>query len=98
MNISLKIKFIHGKPYYPQSQGSVGVFNKYTKCIISAKDHQKEEFDLDEAVSYFCNIKLKKHRTTKHTPLDISAENIENLVQEAIQNREKKKNIEIFLK
>ena len=49
-----KIKFIHGRPYHPQSQGSVEVFNKYIQnALISAKDHQKGEFDLDEAVSDF---------------------------------------------
>ena len=52
MNISLKIKFIHGRPYHPQSQGSVETFNIQNALII-AKDHQKEEFELDEAVSVF---------------------------------------------
>ena len=47
-----KIKYIHGRPYHPQSQGSVEAFNKYIQnALISAKDHQKDEFDLDEAVS-----------------------------------------------
>ena len=51
----------------------------------------------------FCNtITQKKHSTTRHTPLDIiSAENNENLIQEAIENRKKsrkkaKENREIF--
>ena len=49
-----KIKFIHGRPYHPQNQGSVEAFNKYTQnALISAKDHQKDEFDLDEAISNF---------------------------------------------
>ena len=52
MNISLKIKFINAKPYHTQSQGSVEALNKYIQnALISAKDHKKEEFDLDEAVS-----------------------------------------------
>ena len=36
----------------PQSQGSVEAFNKYIQnALISAKNHQKDEYDLDEAVS-----------------------------------------------
>ena len=48
--------------------------------FFCVKDHQKEEFDLDESVSDFCNlITQKNHSTTKHTPLDrISATNNEN--------------------
>ena len=98
-----KIKFIHGRPYNPQSQGSVEAFNKYIQnALISAEDHQKDEFDLDEAVSDFCNTITKKNSTTRHTPLDIiSAANNENLIQEAIENRKKsrkksKENREIF--
>ena len=38
-----KIKFIHGRPYHPQDQGSVEAFNKYIQnSLISAKDHQKD--------------------------------------------------------
>ena len=49
-----QIKFIHGRPYHPQSQGSVEAFNKYIQnTLISAKDHQKEEFDLDGTVIDF---------------------------------------------
>ena len=99
-----KIKFIHGRPYHPQSQGSVEAFNKYIQnALISAKDHQKGEFDIDEAVSDFLQYyNSKKHSTTRHTPLDIiSAANNENLIQEAIENRKKsrkkaKENREIF--
>ena len=41
------IKFIHGRPYYPQSQGSVEAFNKYIQnALISAKDHNKDKFNL----------------------------------------------------
>ena len=40
--------------------------------LISVKDRQKEEFDLDETVSDFLQYyDSKKHSTTKHTPLDI---------------------------
>ena len=46
-----KIKFIHERPYHFRSQGSVKEFYKYIQNdLISAKDHKKEEFDLDEAV------------------------------------------------
>ena len=49
-----KIKFINGILYHLQSQGSVEAFNKYIRsALMSAKDHQKEEFDLDEKVSDF---------------------------------------------
>ena len=74
MNISIKIKFINGRPYHPQSQGSVMTFNKYIQnALISAKDHQKdEEFDLVKAVSHFLQyLNSKKLSITRHTPLDI---------------------------
>ena len=49
-----KIKFIYGRLYHPQSQGSVEAFNKYIQnALISAKDHLKDEFDLDEEVGNF---------------------------------------------
>ena len=51
-----KIKFIHGRPYHPQSQGSIEAFNKYIQnALISAKDHQKDEFDLvrQSAMQYY---------------------------------------------
>ena len=52
--IANKIKFIHRRPYHPQRQGSVEAFNKWIENeLISAKDHQKDEFDLGEAVSDF---------------------------------------------
>ena len=52
-----QIKSVHGRPYYPQSQGSVEAFNKYTQnALISVKDHQKEEFDLDGTVIDFFAI------------------------------------------
>ena len=36
-------------------------FNKYIhNALFCAKDHQKEEFDLDEAVSDFCNLITQK--------------------------------------
>ena len=68
-----KIKFIHRRPNHPQSQGLVEALNKYImNAVNSAKDHQKEEFDLDDSVSNFCNIiSIKKHSTTNHTSLNI---------------------------
>ena len=49
-----KIKFIHEKLFHPQSQGSIEAFNKYIQnALISTKDNQKEEFDLDETASDF---------------------------------------------
>ena len=91
-----KIKFIQGRPYHPQSQGSVEAFNKYIQnAFISSKDRQKEVFDLSEAVSYVCNIiTKKKHSTTKHTLLEIiSSANNENLIQKVIENKKMKKKI-----
>ena len=69
-----KIKFIHERPYHPQSQGSVEAFNKYIQnALISAKDHQKDEFDLDEAVNDFCNaITIKKYNKTDSFRYNIS--------------------------
>ena len=87
-----KIKIIHGRPYHPQSQGSVEAFNKYIQnALINAKDRQKDEFDLDETPSDFLQyLTKKKHSTTRHTPLDIIlAANNENSIQEAIENRKK---------
>ena len=84
-----KIKFIHGRPYHLQSQGSVEALYKYIQnSLISAKDHQKDEIDLNETVNDFLQYyNSKKHSTTRHTPLDIiSAANNENLIQEAIEN------------
>ena len=48
-----KIEFIHGS-YHQQSQGLVEALNKYIQnVLISAKDHQKKKFDLDEALNIF---------------------------------------------
>ena len=51
-------------------------------ALISAKDNQKEEIELDEEVSdFFKYYNSKKHSTTKHTPLEkISTANNENLI------------------
>ena len=41
------IKFIQWRPYHPQSQGSVEVFNKYIQnVLIRAKDHNKDKSNL----------------------------------------------------
>ena len=88
-----KIKFIHERPYHPQSQGSVETFNKYIQnALISAKDHQKDEFDLDETVSNFLQyFNWKKNIVQQDILLFdlISSANNENLIQEAIENRKK---------
>ena len=53
----IELKFINGRPYHPQSQGSVDAFNNNIKNVqISAKDHQRGEFDLDGTVNDFFNI------------------------------------------
>ena len=50
-------KIINRRPHHSQSRGSVEAFNKYIQnALISGKDHQKDEFDLDEAVSDFFAI------------------------------------------
>ena len=69
--ITNKIKFIHREPNHPQSQGLVESFNQYIQnALLSAKDNQKEDYDLDEVVSYFLYYyNSKKHNTTRHTPL-----------------------------
>ena len=62
----------------------------YTNTLISEKDHQKEEFDLDETVSDFRNIIIQKSIVQQNILLYIiSAANNENLIQETIKNRKK---------
>ena len=66
-----------------QRQGKIETFNKYIQNeLISAKDNQKGEFNLDEAVGDFLQYyNSKMHSTTWHTPLDIiSAVNNQNLI------------------
>ena len=54
MNTTLKMKFINGRPYHLQIQGSVDTYNKYIRnALISAKDHKKEEFAIDATVIDF---------------------------------------------
>ena len=61
------IKFINGRPYHPQSQGSVETFNKYIQnALISAKDHNKYKFNLEEVLQDFLiYYNSKEHSTTK---------------------------------
>ena len=98
------IKFIHGRPYHPQSQGSVEAFNKYNQnALISAKDHNKDKFNLEEVLQDFLiYYNSKEHSTTKFKPFElIWSANNENLIQKAIKNREKsrkkgKEYVEVF--
>ena len=57
--------------------------------LLVHKNHQKGEFDLDEAVSNFFQYNnSKKLSSAKHTPLDIkSAVYNENLIQEKIERK-----------
>ena len=55
------IKFIHGRPHHPQSQGSVEAFNKYIQnALINAKDHNKDKFNLEEVLQDFLFIIIQK--------------------------------------
>ena len=88
--IKNNIKFIHGRPYYPQSQGSVDAFNKYIQnVLISAKDHNKDKFNLEEVLQDFLiYYNSKEHSTTKNKLFElIWSANNENLIQNAINNR-----------
>ena len=47
-------QFIKGRPYHPQSKGSFKAFNKYIQnALISAKDHIKDKFNLEEILQDF---------------------------------------------
>ena len=49
-----KINFINGRPYHPQSQGSVETFSKYIQnALISAKNHNKDKFNIWEVLQDF---------------------------------------------
>ena len=65
-------KFIHGRPYHPQSQGSVEAFNKYIQnALISAKDHNKDKFNLEEVLQDFLiYYNSKEHSTIKLSRLN----------------------------
>ena len=67
------IKFIHGRPYHLQSQGSVEAFNKYIQNgLISAKDHNKDKFNLEEVLpNFFIYYNSKEHSTTKINPFEL---------------------------
>ena len=87
------IKFIHGRSYHPQSQGSVEAFNKYIQnALISANDQNKDQFNLEEVLQDFLiYYNSKEHSTTKIKPFElIWSANNENLIQKTIKNREKK--------
>ena len=57
------------------------------------KGSSKEEFDLEVEVNDFLKYCIsEKHSSTKHSPLDIiSAASNHVLIQEAIENRKKRK-------
>ena len=60
----INIKFINGRPYHPQNQGSVEAFNKYIhNALIIVKDHNKNKFNLEEALQDFLFIIIQKSIT-----------------------------------
>ena len=67
------IKFIHGRPYHPQIQVSVEAFIKYIQsALISAKDHNKVKFNLEEVLQdLFIYYNSKEYSTTKIKPFEL---------------------------
>ena len=82
------IKFIHGLPYNPHSQGVVERFHKTIKdYLYSIYSDDKDNFDLRLSI----DIVVKKynnhiHRTTKYTPNQIFYSNDEELYREVLDN------------
>ena len=68
-----KIKFIHGLPYKPHSQGVCEVVHKTIKVgLILKKLEDKNKFELKEALEKTVEAyNNTNHNVTKATPLEI---------------------------
>ena len=49
--LDFPIKHAHGRPYHPQSQGMVEIFNKYIKKYLALSLLTEGNFDLPEQFS-----------------------------------------------
>ena len=85
------IKFIHGMPYNPHSQGVVERFHKTIKdYLYSIYSDDKDNFDLRRSVDIVVKkYNNHKHRTTKYTPNQIFYSSDEALYSEVLENMKK---------
>ena len=89
------INFVNGTPGHPQSQGAIEAFNKTVQnFLILDKAAQKDKFNLEHSIAVFWYIIIKKHTTTKHSPIEIMS-NVkdEKLLDEARENIKNQGNI-----
>ena len=87
------IKFFHGRPRHPQSQGQVERLNQTIKNSLSKTIRSEQLFpkwveSVNEIVFYYNSV---KHGTTKYTPFDIFLGNVHKF----IPNDHKKKLLRI---
>ena len=89
------VKLINGRPYHPQSQGSVESFNRYLKKkILEMFLEKKEDFNLQNAIKLFLeeyNCR-KTHSSTQQIPTVLfhcKSEIVHKTVQESLKKFEK---------
>ena len=85
-----------GRPYHPESQGSVESFNKYFKNQLIGKvlEHRENpNFKLEDAIrgviQYYNHIKI--HSTTLFTPAFLFVVNDEDTKRKAAENVRKRR-------
>ena len=83
-----KIKHIRGRPYHPESQGSIESFNKYLKQEIPKylSKFDKNQLDSATALTNFLDNynNHKKHSATKKTPHSLFNEKSLTKIEEVI--------------
>ena len=73
------IAWIYGVPYNPQHQGAVEAFNKTVQNFLtSAKDHQKDRYNLEEFINDFLIYYNDREHSTTKVDLFRAMMNIEN--------------------
>ena len=85
------IILVHGRPYYPQSQGCIEAFNKELKKLLENLFlENKKKFSLKLCLPDALNIYNKnKHSTTKFNPIELFNSQDKEIIKQAIDNIKK---------
>ena len=92
----LNITHIRGRPYHPQSQGSIECFNKYFKSQLDKKliEHcDNPNYDIELGIKQIIDFynKNRIHYTTKITPAELFHTQDLSVKNKALENIEKKR-------